>query len=108
MDWHQGQSTSASADLADLHAGKVRGRSGESLVQHIPVQVARVDSASLVQTPLAETPLFVGRAVAAFARDRTKFGFSGKAFACKPDRSIVSLRSAESVRPLPQSFPSRS
>ncbi|CAE7258453.1 Dhrs1 [Symbiodinium natans] len=38
----------------------------------------KVDSASLVQTPLAETPLFVGRAVAAFARDRTKFGFSGK------------------------------
>ncbi|CAE7668964.1 Dhrs1 [Symbiodinium sp. CCMP2456] len=36
------------------------------------------DTAALVQSPLAETPLFVGRAVSAFARDRTKFDFTGK------------------------------
>ena len=40
---------------------------------------SRFDTAALVQSPLAETPLFVGRAVSAFARDRTKFDFTGKA-----------------------------
>eukprot|EP00931_Biecheleriopsis_adriatica_P108014 TRINITY_DN82343_c0_g1_i1.p1 TRINITY_DN82343_c0_g1~~TRINITY_DN82343_c0_g1_i1.p1 ORF type:complete len:393 (+),score=91.36 TRINITY_DN82343_c0_g1_i1:33-1211(+) len=37
-----------------------------------------MDLNSLLATPLAETPLFSGRAVAAFARDRKKMDWTGK------------------------------
>merc|ERR1712070_1178776 len=37
-----------------------------------------MDMNTILPTPLAETPLFVGRAVAAFARDSTKMEYTGK------------------------------
>ena len=66
-------------------------RSRPRMMNHLHVCIIRFDTAALVQSPLAETPLFVGRAVSAFARDRTKFDFTGKAggFAVSTLNSIL-------------------
>jgi len=44
----------------------------------LPPGAAKMDFATLFGTPLAETPFFSGRAVAALARDRNKFSLTGK------------------------------